>query len=508
MKKRIALALAALLTLSFAAGCVGGKTSDENITLKWTMVGPTGQTDADRVFEEVNKKLKTYEGFENISLDISVIDVADYKQKFILWQTNGEKMDIVQTYGLDYGELARDGSFVALDDYIKKSKDLEGVFPEYVWDYANVDGQKYFVPSYQMLANVDYSFVTPKQLADKYMDVDKIQKVMNSAELFDDSCWDAIEEYLDKLSENGELKMGYKPLDSLTYTLQKGYYEVGNRFIIKNDDSSHKVYYMDEVPDRLNDFKRLSQLYKKGYVRSDIASVTGTDNMIGAPNGYTLWHEGFRMDEELKQSQRDVLKTKYGFDVQEVMTKDYEVLPKTNAAGGMAISTLSEYPDEAFKVIELFNSEKGKDIYRMLAYGIEGEHYKKLDDTTIEPIGYVGQASSTANYGLYAWNTGNTKYGFNKQGENLTGDRLDELNSGEDLFISPLTGFIADTSAISSQLAQMNTVFEEYKDLNCGNRPDVEETYNEYMEKIKTAGMEEVKAELQKQVDEFFENKK
>ena len=54
----------------------------------------------------------------------------------------------------------------------------------------------------------------------------------------------------------------------------------------------------------------------------------------------------------------------------------------------------------------------------------------------------------------------------------------------------------------------MNTVFEEYKDLNCGNRPDVEATYNEYMAKVKTAGMEKVKEEMQKQVNEFFADKK
>lgn len=508
MKKQIAAALAVLITLSCAVGCGTKKSSGSETTLKWTMVGPSGQKDAQKVFDELNRKLKTYEGFENINLNISIIEGSDYKQKFQLWQTSGEELDIVQTYGLNYGELARDGSFVSLNDYIDKSKELKNEFPEYVWNYAVVDGEKYYVPSYQLLANVDYSFVTPKALADKYMDIEKIQSVMNSAEIFDDSCWDAIEEYLDTLAANNELKMGYKPLDSLTFTLQKGYVDAGNRMIMRKDDPTHTLYYMDEVPDRFNDFKRLSQLYKKGYVRSDIASVDSSDNMIGAENGYTLWHEGFRADEELNKNQNDNLEKKYGFAVEEIMTKDYEALPKENAAGGLAISSLSKHPDEAFKVIELFTTEKGKDLYRLLAYGIEGEHYKLLGDDVIEPIGYVGQASSTSNYGLYAWNTGNMKYSFNKEGEKLNGDRLDELNSNEKLFVSPLTGFVPDTSAITSEIAQINTVFEEYKDLNCGNRPNVEATYNEYMNKVRTAGMEKVKAEMQKQVDEFFANKK
>lgn len=507
MRKKTALVMAMLLAVTSFAGCSPKKESGKEVTLRWTMVGPSGQKDASRVFDEINKKIKTYDGFENITLDISVIEPSDYKQKFLLWQTSEDKMDIVQTYGLDYGELAKDGSFVELDDYIEKSGKMKTEFPEYVWDYAVVDGKKYFVPSYQLLPNADYAFVTPKALADKYMDADKLQSVMNSHEVFDDACWDAIEEYLDKLAAGGELKMGYKPLDSLSFTLEKGYVPADGRMIMKKDDPTHTLYYMDEVPDRINDFKRVAGLYKKGYIRSDIASVTGTDNMIGNENGYTLWHEGLRKNPELRKKAKESLENKYGFELSEIMTKDYQILPRKNAAGGMAISALSKHPDEAFKVIELFNTEAGKDIYRMLVYGIEGEHYKKLDENTIEPIGYVDQPSSSSNYGLYKWNSGNTKYAFNMKGEDMIGDRLDEINS-EEAYVSPLTGFIPDTSSISSQIAQMNTVFEEYKDLNCGSRADVEATYKEYMDKIRTAGMEDVKKELQKQVDEFFQNKK
>ena len=69
-------------------------------------------------------------------------------------------------------------------------------------------------------------------------------------------------------------------------------------------------------------------------------------------------------------------------------------------------------------------------------------------------------------------------------------------------------GFVPDTTEIETEMAQLDTVFEEYKSLNTGNLPDVEKTYAEYMEKLNKAGLEKAREVLQKQVDEFFANKK
>ena len=68
--------------------------------------------------------------------------------------------------------------------------------------------------------------------------------------------------------------------------------------------------------------------------------------------------------------------------------------------------------------------------------------------------------------------------------------------------------FVFDENGLETEVAQINAVVLEYEDLQKGNLPDVEKTYNEYMEKLKKAGLDKVKAEMQKQIDEFFKNKK
>lgn len=510
MKRTITLGLSLLVAAGSFAGCSGkkGSSSDGDITLKYVLPGPGKQPDSDKVWKVMNEKIKEYKGLENVSLDIQVVPASDYSQKFTLWQTSGEKMDIIQTYMLDYVKESRNGTFLKLNDYTKKSEGLKKALPEFMWDYALVDGNYYYVPNYQVLTHVDWSFATPKALSDKYWNAEKAQETICSETTFTDKCWDVIEDYLDKLSAAGKLEMGYYPFDVLSFTIEKGFERVSGKFWMRMDDPEHKVVYLDEVPEKINSFKRVSQLYKKGYIRSDIASAEGSNTDYGQNGGYTLWHEGGRVDPIFKEGTAEQLKKKHDMDIQLILNRDYDPIENYNAAGGTAVSAYSKYPDQAFRVIELINSEEGKDVYNLFAFGIKDEHYKLIGETTVEPIGYVSQADSSSPYGLWKWNTGNCKFAYGLKTEDITGDQIDEVNTAPTVKYPALLGFVADTTEIETEMAQLDTVFEEYKSLNTGNLPDVEKTYAEYMEKLNKAGLEKAREVLQKQVDEFFASKK
>lgn len=512
MKKKLAFLLS-ICTVFCSAGCTNKNQADTNgdVTLKWVLLGPGIQDDSEKVWQKVNEKLKTYEGMENTSVDVEILDGADYQQKFVLMQTSGQQLDIVQTCSLDFYKEVKNKSFIELDDYLAKTDAYNNAFPDWFWDYGKVNGKLYQVPNYQFMAYCDYSLYTQKALADKYWDVEKAQQIMYSEDTFTDKCWDVIEDYLDTLNEKGELKMGYLPLDSLTFTLRKGFESVGNRCMIRMNDPEHKVVYMDEVPERLNSFKRVAQLYKKGYVRKDIASISGADadSAKGTADGYTLWHDGTNVAPELYKKSIDSTEERYGFPVVAARTADYDYIPSKNAAGGNAVSVNSKNPEKAFEFITLMNTEKGKDLYNLMTWGVEGEHYDVVDGDIIKPKDYLSQADSSSKYGQYCWAVGNTKFSLVPQpNAALEGSKIDEFNTADNVMRSTLTGFVPDTSSLTTEIAQINTVFEEYKALNLGTYDDVEATYNEYMEKVKQAGLDKVKAELQKQVDEFFKNKK
>ncbi len=507
--RKIALVLAVVMALSCLSGCKKNQNSgnSEKVVINWIMSGVGVQKDSEDVFRAVNEKLKTYEGFENVELNITPVTFSDYAQRFLLMQTSGKPMDIVQTYQLQYVDEVRNKSFIPLDDYIAKSEKFKDAFPQWIWDYALVDGKRYYVPNYQILTTVDYSLATQKKLADKYWDAKKAEEIMQKAETFDDSCWDVVEDYLDTLNAAGELKMGYMPLDSLTHTLQKGYDSVGNRFFIKMGDPEHKVLYMDEIPERINSFKRVAELFKKGYIRKDIASMGTSDTAMGSEDGYSLWHTGTRMQEDMNKFAIEGTEKNFGFEIEVAKTKDYDYIYPENGAGGTAISVASKNPDVAWKVIELFNTESGKDLYNMMVFGIEGKHYKKVSENIVEPFEYTNQPSSSVSYGAYRWIIGNSKYSYYTPVEPLTENIFDESNNGKYTVTSALTGLVLDNTGLETEIAQMNTVFEEYKGLNTGIFENVEEKYEEYMKKARDAGIDKIRESYQKQVDEFFKNK-
>ena len=160
MKKIISLLLAVAMMISLVA-CGGNGAGDANlietdlsnpITLKWVMPGPGVQADSEKVWAYFNEELHKVEGFENVSVEIEVIPVADYAQKMTLMQTSGEQMDIIQTYQLKYADEYRNGTIIDMTPYLEKyAKETLEEVPQWVIDMGKVDGGQAILPNYQKM---------------------------------------------------------------------------------------------------------------------------------------------------------------------------------------------------------------------------------------------------------------------------------------------------------------------------------------------------------------------
>jgi ABC-type glycerol-3-phosphate transport system substrate-binding protein len=157
MKKILALVLSVVMMLSFAA-CGGNDANvvetdlSKPVTLNWIMPGPGIQKDAEMVWAKFNEELKKIEGFENVTVNIEVIPMADYAQKIMLMQTSGEKMDLIQTYQLNYAQEFRNGTIMDMGPYLKKyAKEALEELPQWVVDMGKVDGAQAILPNYQKM---------------------------------------------------------------------------------------------------------------------------------------------------------------------------------------------------------------------------------------------------------------------------------------------------------------------------------------------------------------------
>ena len=209
--------------------------------------------------------------------------------------------------------------------------------------------------------------------------------------------------------------------------------------------------------------------------------------------------------------------SQWGFDVVAINVQPYNFIQKNWGAGGNGISSTCKHPEEAAKLLEAITSgnEIGKKIYNTMVFGIEGKHYEFVDkdNDRIRTFEYDGsQGGVDTSYAGMKWILGNSFNAYKNQA--VLDDQYPvakELNESPDTVASALIGFTPDTSRVQTQIDQVNAVTDEYyATLVRGvlGADGWEAYFNEYVAKLKVAGIDKVIDELQSQLDAFLSSQK
>lgn len=504
IKKALCVALSAIMLFSMTGCGNENKEQSGNVTLKWVFAGPGEQKDSKKVWAEFNKRIKEFPGLENVDVDIECINYPDFRQRIMLMQTGGESMDIISTYALDFAKEIENKSLLPLDDLMKSENvDFVNELPDWIIQMGQKDNVTYAITSHQAMGSSDPGIIVPKKLFDKYADEEKIKKAFYNTPYYDEDNWQAVGELLQKMKDGGDLGLGYLSPKSIE-TMYNGYDRVYGGFITKLDDETGTLSYFADVPEYKTAIKYLNDWYKKGLIRQDILSVDTDADKMGT-NGYTVFQGGA----DAFGSRLREWKEKYGEEFSQILSRQYTYILPTAAGGGLAISANCKHPEEAMRVIDVLSSQKGKELYNLMLYGIEGVQYEKISDDVIRLKDGAG-ATSSDTYGQYHWVVGNSELRYETEGEEGLKEHLYSLEKeGENTKLSNFMGFIPDTSGFATELLKVNSIKEEYAPtLARGAVDDIDAYYNEFMDKLKLAGLDKIKEELQKQVNEFLANKK
>ena len=503
-KKVISLILAGALTTVAICGCSEKKDeTNSEVTIKWIMPGPGKQQDSSMVWDEFNKGLKTYEGLENVTVNFDVISASDYAQKFLMAQTGDDPMDIIQTYSLDFVKEARNGSFAPLDEFLDDElKETKSELPEFIFKYGDVDGKLYGITNYQMCPGM-WALNLRKDIADKYIDINKIKEATKKKG-YAPELYDYIESVLKGAKDNGEMGLGFNPWCSEAIS-GRMYDTITSCLCVDTYGDDYTVKNTKELPETKQHYARMSDWYKKDYIRKDVISASDLNDNNDKADGSIVFIANNYLGKEEYTSK------KTGLSYYCIYLTPNPVIPMTNSAGSLAISANSKHKDIAAKVINLMNCERGKNLYNLLVYGIEGKHYTKTGDNIIETTGYSnGQGTQSSPYGLWKWVVGNTENAYITQANNPDYNDFvfKEFNEGDNTIQSRLLGIKLDATSFSSNIAQIAAVISEYNNpLAYGSSENYESTYNEYIDKLKKCDLEKVMTEIQKQVNSFKDGK-
>ncbi|MCK9478718.1 MAG: ABC transporter substrate-binding protein [Firmicutes bacterium] len=498
IKKTICAILAGVMAIAMLSGCNGTvKQGAEKTTLKWMMLGPGEQTDSQAVMTEFNNRLEKV--MPDVNLELEIYPIADYDQKWKLYAAANAALDLAWTGWLvDIIGTVNGSAYMQLDDLIEEyAPDIKNEIPDQY--FKKINGGTYFVPNYQMMFKSPVGLRTHKEISDKYWDVKRAAEIFAQNDTMNEACYDVIEEYLKNAKENGDIKLGVSP-PTFIFTKGKGYYNVGGICGVRISDKSLRVVANFEMPETKLYFDKMAQWYQKGYIRKDIITVQDPRSYDGKQDGSLIWaHSYFKGDNEKETAQ-------YGFPIEVVpMDKRYYYDGEITSTG-TAIPRGSKNPETAMKLLNLMNTKKGAELYNLLVFGLEGQHYKKISDIRIETFDYADIGQSNSKYGLWKWAVGNT---FNAYLNQAYADDYNDYIKGlnEEVLVDPipLIDFVLDKSSITTELAQCQAVSREFQNsLATGTLPDHESVYAEMVSKMKKAGSDKIVAETQRQVDEYL----
>ncbi|MBU5347268.1 ABC transporter substrate-binding protein [Paenibacillus lautus] len=497
MKKSFArlstMLLSAVILLS---ACGGGKAADQDnepaseqkALTELTVVLPVAGSipkDMQQVEDAINKiaaeKIQAKVKFEHIS-------VGDWEQQTNLMFASGEKMDLLYLSGYNFSNIVAKGQLKPLDQLLEQHG--QGITDALGKDYlqaTRIGGEIYGTPTVRDLA-ASYGLTMSKDLVDKYkIDIASIKTL------------DDVEAVLRKVKEGEGPTMTPLVTGAAGQSFRENYvnYDSLNDTIgvLPSYDNGLKIVNYYETKEYADFVNKIRGWYQDGLIPQDMATTQATRfDMIKAGKAFAymaMQKPGFA-ESEKKLSGLELVTAELVPPVATTSTV-------TGAMWGIPVN--SETPEKAMEFLNLMYTDK--DIVNLYDWGIEGTHYVKVDgfDNVIdypEGIDY-----NSVGYKMpLGWLFGNQFLSYVMNGDDPEiWSKMDQFNKSSKR--SKAMGFLFDASPVKTEYAAVSNVITQYKmPLETGS-VDPEQILPEFISKLKSAGIDKIIAEKQKQLDEW-----
>lgn len=534
VQKLLATALAAVLSLSALTGCgsassSNGAQADASQNQSADKENSAGTSDAsdspnvadtaadlepvtltlwscsdkyaaqDEVLAKFCEKYKDQLNLEKI--EYNFVSFGDYEDKMTSLVAGGDDFDgfYVSDWML-YSKMANKGAFLPLNDLMQqyaptlyKAYEDNGSLTA-----CSIDGQLVAMPWVRQKSSKPI-LLYRKDLAEQY-NVDTTN--LNTIEDLDAFLTEAHEKVPNIITFESGFPRGNTYSDVLAILHSKYEMDSPNYHMLTFDLNADAVTL--ELIEQTDMFKEavtwMKKWYDEGIVSKNELSETDTKMF---ENGKTFAKVGL-----METAQQGVIfninDAEYGWAELYPDGKYRKDSPLNNA---FAINKNAANPERLLMLLELLNTDE--EAYDMFMYGIEGETYVKGEDGTIQYP--EGQDASTSTYlGWFYWPF--VREQFDKPSGIITQAALDaerEWLSKDSLVVSPLTGFNPDTSAVKTELAQRDQLYDEQGKLllaGITGGDDVDTAIQKYIDNQKAAGLDAIMSFMQEAADSYTAN--
>jgi putative aldouronate transport system substrate-binding protein len=454
------------------------------LTLPTMMTIPATE-DIKFVEDTINNYIHDELGITDYEMELELASLTDYDTNVSMALASGEKYDIIIATNLN--TYVTNGYMTDLTPYAENElAGALGVLPENWIRSGTVGGKIYAVPCYK-----------GQVLSWKY--------IYDDAVYGDAVDWSAIKSLDDLDAAMPALKAaapdqvpGVYNNQLVNLTAFEDHTSIVGQYAATVGDSTQLVNYFT------------TDAFKKGVEMAYKWSQAGYSDPEGSTN--TLSHDAIIMSGQSKGvimghaysietiEQMFTMNNSYGgnFKAVEIATSDMTTNTLT-----YGIAYTSENPSAAAKMLSLIWTDEF--VMSNLIYGVEGTSWEWNEDhsSIVYPEGLgIDTVPYTALYTCGAFGNQFNLYGMDGNTSEADKGFMKELLDGA--WNPPLLGFIPNSEPVSTQVAAVSNVYDQYyKVLTYGDvNPD--EFLPKFLEELETAGINDIIAEYQSQVDEWL----
>lgn len=472
--------LAGLLAVATACSSLGvmgvnAEESSESVNIVWYRTAWRDNADEKLVEDAINEYIEPL-----IGVTVTVMtDAKDTPLNLALGA--GEEIDLWWDASWSSMQSYIDGN-VAYDltDIVKDYPTLYESMPENIWEASKKAGKNYYVPIYKESA-VGSGISFPSELTEKYgWDLSTVKELQDLEPMIADCYADGMEY---AYSVGGD--DSYKPFAADEFAFLTNY------AVIDRDDPT-KVLNLLETPEYREYLDLIYAWNQAGYINPTEASehnVMEQRKELLAEGQNAFW--GYTQIPDAAASES--LRVDHDMTVLP-LTKTY--LDTDSTAGSVyMINAKTEKIDACLKFLGLLSTDEK--LANLAAYGIEGKHYTLTDEGRVSLIADSGYAYPGV------WIVCNVMAPTLMEGEAADKkEQYDAFNANAE--ISCTAGFNFDKTNVEAEMTALNAVVEEYRILMERGFYDPETYLPEYQEKMESAGLEKVLAEMQTQYDAWM----
>ena len=462
----------------------GADAADAPIELVWWTYAPDG-TAPDAAAEVLQRANEISE--EKIGVTVKMIYKSE--EQFDLDLQTGEYYDMTFScdWCNDFDDNAGNGYYYDLTEIVEKTapKLYKAVDPW--WEIGTLHGKIYGVPMLKDLGaevffrmNSDY-FEKEKGLT--------LPEEMTFADL---------EPYLEMWKEDYP--------DDYPFFIPgvglSGAFQVHERIVSKylvipyskaGTPDGTKIIPVFDDEEYMGMLRMLHKWYELSYINPDAATTTEVPKSIKTPvRTGTAW-TGFMgwSDPEA-----------YGFNVKLVRFIGPNMSRSTQQGSLIAINAAAppQKAEACLKYMELLYTDK--ELRDTLAYGIEGKHFEYYEDTVIRTT------EGNEHYMQDAFVTGPAVSAsvVSADKDNLADpDQWEKVYDGyKSARVSDTRGFSFDPTNVEAEIAALDAIWNSYSAELVTGTSDTDEAVKEILKQMEAAGLDKVREEAQRQLDEYL----